>query len=48
MPDNALYYQLAYGATLLLYMGYAVSLVVRRRALEARRAREARGREAQG
>lgn len=37
MPDNAIYYQLAYGATLVLYLGYALSLVVRRRALERRR-----------
>lgn len=37
MPDNALYFQLAYGATIALYVGYALSLVVRRRALERRR-----------
>lgn len=33
MPDNALYYQLAYGATLLLYGGYALTILWRRRQL---------------
>jgi heme exporter protein D len=40
LPDNAIYYQWAYGLTLLLYAGYAVTLVLRRRAI-ARRARAA-------
>jgi hypothetical protein len=37
MPDNAIYYQVAYAAIAVLYVGYAVTLVLRRRAL-ARRA----------
>jgi heme exporter protein D len=44
MPDNAFYYQMAYAATLVLYVGYAVTLVVRRRALERRRERQRTGR----
>ncbi len=40
MPDNALYYRLAYAATMVLYLGYALSLVVRRRALARRRAQQ--------
>jgi len=43
MPDNAFYYQLAYGVTLLMYGGYALSLVLRRRALLNRRRRHAAG-----
>ena len=38
MPDNAIYYQWAYGLTLCLYTGYALTLILRRRALERRRA----------
>ncbi|MHB1297780.1 MAG: hypothetical protein ACYC0B_04555 [Gemmatimonadaceae bacterium] len=41
MPDNAFYYQLAYGVTLLMYGGYALSLVLRRRTLARRRRRHA-------
>ncbi len=41
MPDNAIYFKLAYAATLVLYAGYALSLVLRRRALARRRARQA-------
>ncbi len=40
MPDNAIYYQMAYGATVVLYAGYALTLVLRRRALARRRARQ--------
>ena len=40
MPDNAVYYHLAYGATLLLYCGYALSIMMRRRALDRRRVRQ--------
>lgn len=40
MPDNAVFYRLAYGATLLLYCGYALSILMRRRALDRRRARQ--------
>ena len=36
MPDNAIYYQLAYAAAAVIYVGYAISLVMRRRALQAR------------
>ena len=39
MPDNAIYYQLAYGAIAVLYVGYAITLILRRRALAARRSR---------
>jgi hypothetical protein len=38
MPDNAIYYHLAYAATLLLYGGYAFSLAWRRARLARRRA----------
>jgi hypothetical protein len=38
MPDNAGYYHVAYAATLVLYTGYALSLIWRRRALARRRA----------
>ena len=38
MPDNAVYYHLAYAATLLLYGGYALSLARRRARLARRRA----------
>lgn len=44
MPDNAIYYQMAYGATLVLYAGYALSIVLRRRVLARRRARQQGGR----
>ena len=43
MPDNAIYYELAYAATILLYSAYALSLVLRKRALARRRARQAGG-----
>ena len=39
MPDNAIYYQMAYAATLLLFGGYALTIRLRRRALERRAAR---------
>jgi hypothetical protein len=39
MPDNAIYYQLAYAATIVLYAAYALTLVMRRRALDRRRGR---------
>jgi hypothetical protein len=38
MPDNAIYYQLAYTAAAVIYVGYAISLVLRRRRLRARAA----------
>lgn len=37
MPDNAIYYQLAYGALIVLFAGYALSIRLRRRALARRR-----------
>jgi heme exporter protein D len=46
MPDNAVYYQMAYAATIVLYVGYAATLVIRRRALAARRARQQAGAQA--
>lgn len=36
MPDNAIYYQLAYAATALAYLGYGLSLWRRARRLEER------------
>ena len=36
MPDNAIYYQLAYGASIVLYAGYALTIRLPRRALERR------------
>jgi hypothetical protein len=45
MPDNAFYYRVAYVALALLYGGYTLSLVLRRRALAARRARQLAGRQ---
>jgi hypothetical protein len=41
MPDNAIYYQAAYAAIAILYVGYAVTLVLRRRALAKRAGRGA-------
>ena len=43
MPENAIYYQLAYGAIIALFAGYALSLRLRRRALDRRRARQESG-----
>lgn len=39
MPDNAIYYQIAYAATIALYGAYALGLGLRRRALDRRRRR---------
>ena len=45
MPDNAIYYQLAYAAAVLLYAGYGLSLWRRARRLDEREgAREPQGR----
>lgn len=41
MPDNASYYHAAYIALSVLYTGYTLSLVLRRRALRRRRERQA-------
>lgn len=40
MPDNAIFFKLAYGAIIALFAGYALSLHLRRRALDRRRARQ--------
>ena len=44
MPDNAFYYQVAYVALTVLYTGYTLSLVLRRRALARRRGLQQGGR----
>jgi hypothetical protein len=44
MPDNAFYYRVAYVALTLLYTGYTLSIVLRRRALARRRDRQFGGR----
>ena len=36
MPDNAIYYQLAYAAVILLYGGYGIALWRRARRLDER------------
>lgn len=41
MPDNAIYYQMAYAATIVLYAGYALTIRIRRRAMERRAAHAA-------
>lgn len=40
MPDNAVFYHVAYGVIIALFSGYAVSLRMRRAALERRRAQQ--------
>ena len=35
-PDNGIFYELAYAAAAIVYVGYAITLVMRRRALRAR------------
>ena len=44
MPENAFYYRVAYVALTLLYTGYTLSLVLRRRALARPRTRQLGGR----
>ncbi len=46
MPDNAIHYQLAYGVTLVLYGGYALTLVMRAQALRRCRERQQSARRA--
>jgi hypothetical protein len=36
MPDNAIYYQLAYAATAIVFAGYGLSLWLRARRLDER------------
>jgi hypothetical protein len=43
MPDNAFYYRVAYVTLSLLYAGYTLSIVLRRRALARRRERQQGG-----
>lgn len=43
MPDNVAYYHAAYIVLTVLYASYSLSLVLRRRALERRRVRQAPG-----
>lgn len=38
MPDNAIYYQMAYGAIVALFAGYALSIRLRRNAIARKRA----------
>jgi len=42
MPDNAIYYHIAYGALIALFVGYAYSIRWRRRALGRRQRETAR------
>jgi len=44
MPDNASYYHAAYIALSVMYAGYTLSIVWRRRALARRRERQMAGR----
>ena len=44
MPDNAFYYRVAYVALAVLYTGYTLSIILRRRALAQRRERQGPGR----
>jgi len=37
MPDNAIYFQMAYGALIVLFAGYALSIKLRRRAIARQR-----------
>ena len=39
MPDNAIYYQLAYAATAIVYAGYGLSLWLRSRRMDRRQDR---------
>ena len=39
MPDNAIYYHIAYGAATLIYVAYAVRLSMKRSKLRAQRAK---------
>lgn len=38
MPDNAIYYQMAYGALIAIFVGYAISIRVRRASIARKRA----------
>ena len=38
MPDNAIYYQMAYGILIVMFVGYAYSIRWRRQAIARKRA----------
>ena len=38
MPDNAIYYQLAYGALVTMFVAYGLSIRLRRNAIARKRA----------
>ena len=40
MPDNAIYYQLAYAATIVVFVAYGASLWLRARRLDERTPRD--------
>jgi hypothetical protein len=40
MPDNAIFYQVAYAAAIIVYGGYVISLVVRTRRVRAQERRQ--------
>lgn len=42
MPDNAIYYQMAYGAIIALFVGYGLSIKLRRDAIARKRAESER------
>ncbi len=44
MPDNAIYYQMAYGVIVALFGGYALSIRLRRNAIARKRAEAERQR----
>jgi len=37
MPENAIYYQVAYGALIAMFIGYALSIRLRRAAIARKR-----------
>lgn len=43
MPDNAIYYQVAYAALIAMFVGYGLSISLRRRAVARKRAALERG-----
>lgn len=44
MPDNAIYYQLAYGALVTMFIVYGLSIRLRRKAIARKRAESERPR----
>lgn len=43
MPENAIYYQVAYAALIVMFVGYGLSIRIRRRALARKREAAERG-----